>query len=90
MADRSRNGQDKRLFIGVDVGSTTVKCAVLDGRSGDILWSRYERHETRQAEKTAEMLSAIEADFAHVPRESMRVFITGSGAGPIAEPPAKI
>ena len=85
LVDGSGNRQDELLFIGVDVGSTTVKCVVLDGGTGDILWSRYERHETRQAEKTAEMLAAIEAAFPDVSRESMRVFITGSGASPIAE-----
>ncbi len=50
-----------------------------------ILWSRYERHETRQAEKLAEMLAAIEEAFPHVRQQDIRTFITGSGAGPIAE-----
>lgn len=85
MARQPGKSVPDRLFVGVDVGSTTVKCVVLDPVSRALLWSRYERHETRQAEKTAEMLAAIERDFAGVPREAFRVFITGSGAGPIAE-----
>lgn len=72
------------LSIGIDVGSTTVKCIVLDPATREILWRRYERHETRQPEKVAEMLAAIEADFADRPVSSMRAFITGSGAAPIA------
>ena len=67
-----------RLYIGVDVGSTTVKCVVVDPATLDMVWSRYERHETRQAEKVAEMLVDIEAAFADVPPRDMRVFITGS------------
>jgi len=74
------------LLIGIDVGSTTAKCVVVDPLSLEILWKRYERHETRQAEKVAEMLGAIEAEFPRVSRQATRSFITGSGAGPIAGP----
>lgn len=74
------------LFVGVDVGSTTVKCVVLDPATRQILWSRYRRHETRQADMAAEMLAALEADFPDVPTARMQAFITGSGAGPIAGP----
>jgi activator of 2-hydroxyglutaryl-CoA dehydratase/predicted nucleotide-binding protein (sugar kinase/HSP70/actin superfamily) len=76
---------DGKLFIGVDVGSTTVKCVVVDPATRQIAWSRYERHETRQAEKLAEMLGAIESAFPQVRADDIRTFITGSGAGPIAE-----
>ncbi len=74
----------ERLFLGIDVGSTTVKCVVVDPNTKNILWSRYERHETRQPEKVEEMLSAIEADFSGFDRSNFRAFITGSGAGPLA------
>jgi activator of 2-hydroxyglutaryl-CoA dehydratase len=73
-----------KLYLGIDVGSTTVKCVVVDPDTKDILWSRYERHETRQPEKVEEMLSAIEADFADCEPARFRAFITGSGAGPLA------
>ncbi|MEF2964787.1 BadF/BadG/BcrA/BcrD ATPase family protein [Paenibacillus sp. M1] len=72
------------LIIGIDVGSTTVKATVVDPDSKAILWSDYQRHYTKQAEKVLEMLTAIESGFPHVPRENMRVFATGSGSGPIA------
>ena len=73
-----------RLYLGIDVGSTTVKCVVVDPDTKQILWSKYERHETRQPEKVEEMLAAIEADFADVEKSRFRAFITGSGAGPLA------
>lgn len=82
--DNGEVGDTDRLYIGVDVGSTTVKCIVMDARTNDLLWCKYERHETRQPEKVEEMLSAIEADFPEVSRDRFRAFITGSGAGPIA------
>lgn len=42
------------LALGVDVGSTTVKTIVVDPETTEILYARYERHETRQAEKVLE------------------------------------
>jgi activator of 2-hydroxyglutaryl-CoA dehydratase len=42
----------QKLIIGVDVGSTTVKLCVVHPETLEILWSKYERHETRQPEKT--------------------------------------
>jgi activator of 2-hydroxyglutaryl-CoA dehydratase/predicted nucleotide-binding protein (sugar kinase/HSP70/actin superfamily) len=74
------------MVIGLDVGSTTVKAVVVDRESRAILWSDYQRHETRQAEKTLELLVAIGAAFDDVPRDNIRAFITGSGAGPLREP----
>jgi predicted CoA-substrate-specific enzyme activase len=76
---------DQRLYVGIDVGSTTVKCVVLDPTSLAIQWRRYERHQTRQAEKVAEMLTDIEVAFPRVPKRNFRTFATGSGAAPIAE-----
>jgi predicted CoA-substrate-specific enzyme activase len=74
---------DCKLVIGIDVGSTTCKMAVVDPETKQILWSKYQRHETRQPEMTREMLQEIQAAFPDVPRDQIRVFITGSGGGPI-------
>lgn len=74
----------QKLIIGVDVGSTTVKLAVVHPDTLEILWSKYERHETRQPEKTLEMLELIKAAFPDVKDKDFRLFITGSGGGPIA------
>jgi activator of 2-hydroxyglutaryl-CoA dehydratase/predicted nucleotide-binding protein (sugar kinase/HSP70/actin superfamily) len=74
------------VVLGVDVGSTTVKAVVLDPISLDILWSDYQRHQTKQPEKVAEMLREIEAAFPNSPKAQWRVFITGSGATPLCTP----
>lgn len=71
-------------ILGVDVGSTTVKLVAVNSQTKKILWSRYQRHETRQAEKVLEMLQAVTADMPELTLENTRLFITGSGAGPIA------
>ncbi|MFL0800187.1 MAG: acyl-CoA dehydratase activase-related protein [Agarilytica sp.] len=72
------------VVIGVDVGSTTVKMVVVDPASKKILWSQYLRHETKQAECTLAMLEKISLEFSQVSTKKVRVFITGSGASPIA------
>ena len=46
-----------RIAIGIDIGSTTVKAVVCDPETLEILWSDYQRHETRQPEKTLEFWS---------------------------------
>jgi activator of 2-hydroxyglutaryl-CoA dehydratase/predicted nucleotide-binding protein (sugar kinase/HSP70/actin superfamily) len=75
-----------RLVIGIDVGSTTVKTVAVDPETRTILWSRYERHETRQAEKVLEQLLAIGDVFPDVDDGDIRTFITGSGSAPLREP----
>jgi activator of 2-hydroxyglutaryl-CoA dehydratase/predicted nucleotide-binding protein (sugar kinase/HSP70/actin superfamily) len=77
---------DNAILVGIDVGSTTVKAVVIDPVTKEILWSDYQRHETRQAEKVLELLVALGAAFDDIPREHIRTFITGSGSGPLREP----
>ncbi|NJJ41103.1 BadF/BadG/BcrA/BcrD ATPase family protein [Paenibacillus apii] len=72
------------LIIGIDVGSTTVKATVVEPESKQILWSDYQRHHTKQAEKVLELLIAIGNEFPDMKQENIRVFATGSGSGPIA------
>jgi activator of 2-hydroxyglutaryl-CoA dehydratase/predicted nucleotide-binding protein (sugar kinase/HSP70/actin superfamily) len=70
----------QRLFVGLDVGSTTVKAVVVDPAKGEILWKDYQRHETKQPEKTLEFLQRIEKEF-QLPADHFRIFMTGSGGG---------
>ena len=72
----------KNLIVGLDVGSTTVKSVVVDASSDQILWSDYQRHDTKQPEKCLEFLQRMEAEAGIKPEES-RVFVTGSGGGPV-------
>ena len=74
----------QHLTFGIDVGSTTVKLVAVEPASRQILWSRYARHETRQAEKVLEMLEQVLADLPDISLQNTRIFITGSGSSPIA------
>ena len=76
----------RELVVGMDVGSTTVKAVVVDPQSKKILWNDYQRHHTKQGECVLEFMVRIGQEYADVPREHWRLFITGSGAGPLCEP----
>jgi activator of 2-hydroxyglutaryl-CoA dehydratase/predicted nucleotide-binding protein (sugar kinase/HSP70/actin superfamily) len=78
--------RDASIVLGIDVGSTTVKAVAVDAATKKILWSQYQRHETRQAEKVLELLVDLGRELEGVPREALRAFITGSGAGPLRDP----
>ncbi|MBV9484320.1 MAG: CoA activase, partial [Acidobacteria bacterium] len=71
-------------MVGLDVGSTTVKAVVVDAASDQVLWQDYQRHETKQPEKTLEFLKRMEADLG-VNRHNARMFLTGSGGSSIAD-----
>ncbi len=73
-------------MIGLDVGSTTVKAVGVDPNTRAIVWSDYQRHETRQAEKACELLAEIAGAFPDIKPSDVRIFVTGSGAKPLAEP----
>lgn len=73
------------FIIGIDVGSTTVKATVVDPKTKEILWSDYQRHNTKQGEMVMEFLIRIGNEFSHVKKENIRVFITGSGGSVLAE-----
>jgi predicted CoA-substrate-specific enzyme activase len=78
MADAAR-----RFMVGVDVGSTTVKAVVIDPATDEMIWSDYQRHETKQPEKTLEFLTRLEAELG-INGDNARVFITGSGGSNLA------
>src|SRR5262249_42766594 len=68
------------LMVGLDVGSTTVKAVVVRRHSDEMIWQDYQRHETKQPEKSLEFLRRIEAE-AGVTTKNCRVFVSGSGGG---------
>src|SRR5262245_12333022 len=70
-------------LIGLDVGSTTVKAVVVDEATDRIVWSDYQRHETKQPEKTLEFLQRMEAEQS-LNHDNCRIFMTGSGGGALA------
>jgi activator of 2-hydroxyglutaryl-CoA dehydratase/predicted nucleotide-binding protein (sugar kinase/HSP70/actin superfamily) len=73
----------QQFLVGVDVGSTTVKAVVVNAASDQMLWSDYQRHETKQPEKTLEFLCRLEAEL-RIASDNCRMFITGSGGSAIA------
>jgi predicted CoA-substrate-specific enzyme activase len=73
----------KDLMVGLDVGSTTVKSVVVNLTNQEIVWSDYQRHDTKQPEKCLEFLKRMEADTGIKAGET-RIFITGSGGGGVA------
>jgi predicted CoA-substrate-specific enzyme activase len=74
---------DKQYRIGFDLGSTTVKAVVIDDQSDEIIWKDYQRHDSKQPEKSLEMLLQIERDTG-VTSANARMFITGSGGSNIS------
>ncbi len=69
------------LRVGIDVGSTTVKAVVLD-ENDNIIWKKYKRHETKQLEKTIEILEDIKKDLSI---DRFLLYVTGSGGFGIAK-----
>ena len=67
----------------MDVGSTTVKAVAVDAATDEIVWSDYQRHETKQPEKTLEFLGRLEADLG-IGARNTRMFVTGSGGNTLA------
>ena len=63
------------LHIGIDVGSTTVKLAILDA-ANDVKFSVYRRHHADVRATIVEVLSEAAADFGD---KRMTIAITGSG-----------
>ena len=70
------------LWVGVDVGSTTVKIAVVDPETSKLLHYTYQRHNAMQAKKVHEVLREAHGLF---PDKNFRVAFCGSGGQPFAE-----
>jgi predicted CoA-substrate-specific enzyme activase len=73
-----------KFLVGLDIGSTTVKAVIVDAATDQVLWQDYQRHETKQPEKSLEFLKRMEAEVG-INRQNTRMFVTGSGGGGIAE-----
>ncbi len=73
-----------QFMVGLDVGSTTVKAVAVDAAGDQVLWQDYQRHETKQPEKTLEFLRRMESEVG-INAHNTRMFMTGSGGGAIAD-----
>ena len=63
------------MRIGMDIGSTTIKCVVLDDND-QIIYSAYERHYSHILEKTRELLTSLNDTYL----KGKKVFFAISGS----------
>jgi len=63
------------MRLGIDVGSTTVKLALLD-QDGKIIFSKYERHMSNVFSKVTELIEELSKKFEDI---KVQATITGSG-----------
>ncbi|MFP4301773.1 MAG: acyl-CoA dehydratase activase [Spirochaetaceae bacterium] len=70
------------LWLGLDVGSTTVKAAVVDPRDRSLKFSTYLRHGARQAETLRGLLEDVHGRFSD---RELRCAVCGSGGRGLAE-----
>jgi predicted CoA-substrate-specific enzyme activase len=84
MHEQKAHDHQTKFMVGLDVGSTTVKAVVTNAGTDEILWQDYQRHETKQPEKSLEFLKRIESEVG-INKHNTRMFMTGSGGGSIAE-----
>ena len=75
----------RHFAIGFDIGSTTVKAVVVDAATDQVLWEDYQRHDTKQPEKSLEFLQRIEAEVPGFDASRTRIFVTGSGGSNIGK-----
>ncbi len=70
------------MRIGMDVGSTTIKCVVLND-AGEILFDTYQRHYSHITEKARELLALVIRDY--VPGGRAKLAISGSAGMGLAQ-----
>ena len=69
------------MRIGLDIGSTTIKCVVLDD-DDRIVFSRYQRHKSQIAQLAEVLLHAIQSEY---PGATFALGISGSAGMGLAE-----
>ncbi len=74
-ADAGTQAEPYEYKIGIDVGSTTVKLAVLND-ADEVVWSIYQRH---HADVRATIIDVLKQAAAQYPDDRMTIAITGSG-----------
>ncbi|HIY10902.1 MAG TPA: 2-hydroxyacyl-CoA dehydratase [Candidatus Anaerofilum excrementigallinarum] len=69
------------MRIGLDIGSTTIKCAALNDQ-GELVFSSYERHNSHIAEKASQLLQTLQQQLGC---KTAQLAISGSAAMGFAE-----
>ena len=68
--------------LGIDIGSTTVKIAVLSPTDNQLLYTKYVRHYSLQVRTIIQLLDELRQEF---PSDTFKVAICGSGGKPVAK-----
>ncbi len=72
----------KKFLVGIDVGSTTTKIAVVDAKTGELRYTDYRRHHADQLQSVYHALEQLGPEFTE---GTIRIVLTGSGAKLISE-----
>lgn len=70
------------MRVGLDIGSTTIKCVVIDDND-DILYKSYERHYSKIIEKMAELLEKVKREV--IRGENAELTVSGSAGMGISQ-----
>ena len=70
------------MKLGLDIGSTTIKCVVLDDEN-KLIYSTYERHLSQITEKIAEILNRVRGEIKGI--ENAPVALSGSAGMGVAQ-----
>jgi predicted CoA-substrate-specific enzyme activase len=74
--------QEETLLLGVDIGSTTAKIAIVDPISKELLFGKYLRH---NADQTGSVLGLLREAHAYYTHRNFRLTFCGSGGITLAE-----
>ena len=70
----SNNLNKKPIYVGIDLGSTTAKIAIID-HNQNLIFSRYKRHNTKIKETVTELLNDAKKRLGDI---NVSLKITGS------------
>lgn len=70
------------MQVGFDIGSTTIKLAVLDEK-GQLIFSRYRRHYSQIASKIIELQQELNRELPHI--DKVKLAVSGSAALGLAD-----
>ena len=82
MEQKGQNGQEQ-ILVGIDVGSTTTKVAVMEAATGKVLFSDYTRHHSDQLQSVSRAVKLVKKET--LAGRSFLTAMTGSGAKHLSE-----
>ena len=71
-----------KFWLGIDIGSTTVKAVLVEPETGKLLYKNYVRHEAKQRKAARKLLRDIEEKFSDI---QVVPILCGSGSRTLAD-----